>query len=165
MQARLSGQFDLIILSDVLEHLVDPWGLLSDLKSLLNSGGHVLAAIPNVAFLPIRIKLFAGIFGYTNAGGIMDINHLRWFTYRSASRMFMRAGYSVTSSIGGAFGIRGRKIRKIPFIGDLILKASWVCCAVLAHLLPGLFAYHIVVAGVPSEMVLRNSCYVKTKAK
>src|ERR1700731_1156564 len=41
--------FDVLILSEVLEHLVDPWAVLKKLRPLLKSGAKVLASSPNVS--------------------------------------------------------------------------------------------------------------------
>src|SRR6266536_462068 len=39
---------DCIITADVLEHLVDPWSVLAQLRRKLVAGGTVVASIPNV---------------------------------------------------------------------------------------------------------------------
>ncbi len=46
--ASYSGQVDLLLLLDVLEHLHDPWARLLEIKSLLAPNGVVIASIPNV---------------------------------------------------------------------------------------------------------------------
>jgi 2-polyprenyl-3-methyl-5-hydroxy-6-metoxy-1,4-benzoquinol methylase len=40
--------FDLILCLDVLEHLVDPWRVVSRLHVIMPEGGYLLASIPNV---------------------------------------------------------------------------------------------------------------------
>ena len=44
---NLSGAFDLVILSQVLEHIKDPLGLLTRLKKNLNPHGRILIVVPN----------------------------------------------------------------------------------------------------------------------
>lgn len=44
---QVSGSFDLVILSQVLEHIKNPVGLLERVKSLLNKHGKILIEVPN----------------------------------------------------------------------------------------------------------------------
>jgi len=82
------GYFDLIILSDVLEHLVDPWGTLKKLKKHLTPEGRVIASLPNLReFGTIRRLLFQGDFKYSEAG-IMDKTHLRFFCRKNMVELF-----------------------------------------------------------------------------
>ena len=63
------GYFDLIILSDVLEHLVDPWGILRKLKKYLAPEGMVIASLPNFReFGTLSQLIFKGDFKYAEAG-------------------------------------------------------------------------------------------------
>src|SRR5690606_24259786 len=39
--------YDLVIAGDVLEHVIDPHSLLSDLRDRLAAGGEVLVSVPN----------------------------------------------------------------------------------------------------------------------
>ena len=55
-----AGQFDALILSEVLEHLVDPWGTVTRLAACLRPGGAVLASSPNVSHRSMIVKLFNG---------------------------------------------------------------------------------------------------------
>jgi ubiquinone/menaquinone biosynthesis C-methylase UbiE len=82
--------FDVLILSEVLEHLVDPETTLRSLTRLLKVGGRVFASSPNVAHYKIIRNLLLGRFDYLESGP-MDKTHLRWFTPRSFARMFEQA--------------------------------------------------------------------------
>ena len=44
---NLSGTFDLVILNQVLEHIKNPLGLLTNIKKNLNPYGRVLIVVPN----------------------------------------------------------------------------------------------------------------------
>ena len=97
----LVGQsFDTIVFNDVLEHLINPYKILSSYKSLLASNGQVIASIPNILhyheFLNI---LFQKDWQYQEAG-ILDKTHLRFFTKKSILRMFEETGYQVDQIIG-----------------------------------------------------------------
>lgn len=90
------GSFDVIILSDVLEHLAEPAELLAQLRSSLAPDGRIIASVPNVAHWTVRLQLLIGKFDYQPAG-IMDATHLRWFTRYSLRKLFERCGYRVVS--------------------------------------------------------------------
>lgn len=87
--------FDYIVCADVLEHLIDPWNVLSDLVTFLKPGGQVLVSLPNVrhwsVWLPLLLR---GHWEYREAG-IMDSTHLRFFTRFSAIELLNRAGLDV----------------------------------------------------------------------
>ncbi|MFT6874478.1 MAG: 2-polyprenyl-3-methyl-5-hydroxy-6-metoxy-1,4-benzoquinol methylase [Granulosicoccus sp.] len=85
--------FDVIYFNDVLEHMIDPYTLLSNIQSKLTTQGKVIASIPNMRHFRVLWKLLAKKdFQYENAG-VMDETHLRFFTKISMGRMFSEAGY------------------------------------------------------------------------
>jgi 2-polyprenyl-3-methyl-5-hydroxy-6-metoxy-1,4-benzoquinol methylase len=88
----LHGQFDALILSEVLEHLVDPWTTLSRLAACLKPGGQVIASSPNIAQWNIIAQLIRGRFEYQDAGA-MDRTHLRWFTPGGYAALIKHAGF------------------------------------------------------------------------
>ena len=49
LPADIGEDFDVVIASDVFEHLVNPAGLLSSLRDVLAPRGVVMASIPNIA--------------------------------------------------------------------------------------------------------------------
>lgn len=81
--------FDVIVFGDVLEHLKRPDLVLINLKRYLKSDGFVIASIPNVAKLELRLKLLFGKFDY-GEGGILSRSHLRFFTLATAKN-FLQA--------------------------------------------------------------------------
>lgn len=90
------GFFDCIMYGDVLEHLVDPWGILKKHKRLIKDKGYIVASIPNIRhYRIIRDLLFKGKFEYKDSG-ILDITHLRFFTLDSIISLFQESGYTVT---------------------------------------------------------------------
>jgi 2-polyprenyl-3-methyl-5-hydroxy-6-metoxy-1,4-benzoquinol methylase len=89
--AEVAGRYDYTLFGDVLEHLAHPDRVISRLAGYLDREGHMLASIPNVAHWSVRIGLLLGRFDYTR-GGLLDENHLRFFTRRSAAALFERNG-------------------------------------------------------------------------
>jgi len=86
--------FDALILSEVLEHLVDPHAVLKKLRPLLKPGALVFASSPNVAHYEFITMLLRGEWREADFGP-NDRTHLRWFTPRSYRRLFENCGYVV----------------------------------------------------------------------
>ena len=99
-----SESFDGLILSEVLEHLRDPWALLERLRPLLRPGALVPASTPNVAHREIVAMLIRGRWELRSYGPL-DATHLRWFTPATLRQAFEGAGY-VVDTVGplGALG-------------------------------------------------------------
>lgn len=91
---ELDEKFDVILILDVLEHLKNPGRLLLKLKEYLNPDGYFVLSIPNIANWKIRLKLLIGKFDYED-DGILDKNHLRFFTLKSAKKMVENAGLEI----------------------------------------------------------------------
>ncbi|TKB26134.1 class I SAM-dependent methyltransferase [Desulfopila sp. IMCC35006] len=92
------GTFDLILLLDVLEHLVDPWSLLTRLtEKHLSVGGRVIISLPNARHFSLVGPLLFGKFDYTERG-IIDKTHLRFFTRSSAVKLLHSAGLTIEAT-------------------------------------------------------------------
>lgn len=87
----LHGRFDALIMSEVIEHLVDPWGSVARLLCCLRPGGEIIASSPNIAHRKVIAGLIGGRFNYADEG-VMDRTHLRWFTPQSYRALFEAAG-------------------------------------------------------------------------
>lgn len=82
---------DCLIYGDALEHMVDPWAVLTAHAAHLSDDGVVLACIPNVQHWSVLAGLLRGQFTYTDEG-LLDRTHLRFFTVDSLPELFGRAG-------------------------------------------------------------------------
>lgn len=89
--------FDILLMSEVIEHLRDPWQTLRRLLPLLKPGALVLSGSPNVAHRSVVGMLLRGRWDYESVG-IMDRTHLRWFTPATYREMFEDCGYEVLST-------------------------------------------------------------------
>lgn len=85
--------FDYIIFADVLEHLYDPWKVLTNMKKYLKEDGYILSSIPNVMHYSVVRGLLNGNWSYTDAG-ILDRTHIRFFTLNEINKMFINSGYT-----------------------------------------------------------------------
>ncbi|MCZ8137563.1 MAG: class I SAM-dependent methyltransferase [Porphyrobacter sp.] len=88
------GHFDAVLMSEVLEHLIDPWTVVKRVAAKLKPGAIVLASSPNVAQLAILKGIIADRWELTETG-VMDRTHLRWFTQGSYRQMFEDAGIRI----------------------------------------------------------------------
>lgn len=107
------GAFDTVLCGDVLEHLVHPDLILRQIRSILTNDGRVIICLPNIAHLRVRLKLLFGRFDY-EAAGILDITHLRFYTYQTARELIESAGYRIVKyypMVGGGFLSRWLRTR------------------------------------------------------
>lgn len=88
------GQYDAIVLGDVLEHLRNPSEVLQRLAKHLKVGGKVLMSLPNVANIWVRLNLLLGRFNYSRVG-ILDESHLRFFTLQTSKKLAADSGLDV----------------------------------------------------------------------
>jgi 2-polyprenyl-3-methyl-5-hydroxy-6-metoxy-1,4-benzoquinol methylase len=87
--------FDCISCNDVLEHLVDPYSVLTLLKAKLAPGGVIVCSIPNVRYWDnFKNFLLRKQWRYTDHG-ILDRTHLRFFTELSIRDMFDSLGFDI----------------------------------------------------------------------
>lgn len=88
------GSIDTVIVADVLEHMYDPWSVLTALRPWLSMDAQVIASIPNVRNLKLMEDMAAGYWRYEDSG-LLDITHIRFFTLREVRRFFHETGYHV----------------------------------------------------------------------
>lgn len=101
------GQFDVIVCGDVLEHLRDPAATLIKLHPMLGPEGTFIASVPNVRSIDILQRLAEGGWQYQEAG-ILDREHLRFFTRRSMEMLLEECGFAVETVHGvPAVGYQG----------------------------------------------------------
>lgn len=92
--------FDVIVFNDVLEHIESPWDMLNLVKRWLAPGGVLVVSLPNLLHIDnLEHMLVERDFRYEDRG-IRDRTHLRFFTRRSALRMFGECGYTVSAVAG-----------------------------------------------------------------
>jgi glycosyltransferase involved in cell wall biosynthesis len=121
--------FDMVLLLDVLEHLHSPEAFLAALRGLPGADRpQFLISVPNIAFLPLRLRLLAGGFEYGREG-ILDLTHRRLFTVRSLRRLLEQCGYlleevwGVPAPFPKAIGDR-RLARTLTALNRLAIRLS-----------------------------------------
>lgn len=80
-------EYDVIIFGDILEHLIDPWNVLKELKDKLAKNGKIIISLPNIQHIELFIQIYLKGSWPRNKRGIFDHTHLRWFTKKDAISM------------------------------------------------------------------------------
>ena len=109
-------KFDVIIFSDVLEHLYDPVGIIKSYQSLLKEDGAMVVTVPNIANIFSRIALLFGNFNYSETG-VMDKTHIRFFNRKNLKRLAKESGLKIVSQKYDSIIVRWF----VPFIKIFIL--------------------------------------------
>ena len=135
---EVGGDFDLVLMADVLEHLVNPRALVRQVRTVLSPEGTAIFCVPNIAHWYPRFRSTLGMFDYDQRG-ILDSTHLRFFTRRSIRRMIERQGFAIRrlEAVGlplDALGVGGAKGYWLR-MADLVLLNTW----------PTMFGYQFIV--------------------
>lgn len=88
------GAFDVLFMSQVIEHIVDPEAILQRMKGWLAPNGILVISTCNIAHWQCRFRLLVGKWEYETYG-VFDRTHLRFFTINSFQKMLTRCGYDI----------------------------------------------------------------------
>jgi len=80
------NHFDLILLLDVIEHMLEPFAFYEKVADLLAPGGTLLISVPNIAHWSVRLALLFGCFPYAQRG-ILDCTHYHFFNRRRFNQL------------------------------------------------------------------------------
>ena len=97
--ADFTGNYDLICMHQVLEHLKDPNAYLSKTHTLLKDNGHLFIAVPNIKSLANRFKRLMERIGIRrkNIGKYYDTNHhLLYFQPATLIKMLEKHSFSIS---------------------------------------------------------------------
>ncbi|MFT5295188.1 MAG: 2-polyprenyl-3-methyl-5-hydroxy-6-metoxy-1,4-benzoquinol methylase [Colwellia sp.] len=119
-------RFDFILCGDVLEHLRDPWAVLSDLSHVIKEDGTLVITVPNTQHYTVSLALlFKGEWSYKDAG-ILDRTHIRFFTRKTMFELYNSKQYSLVANQALFWGRRDPFINKITLgIFENILAPQW----------------------------------------
>lgn len=105
--------FGLISLWETLEHINDPFKLLSDVVPLLHDDGLVAVTVPNV--LAIEARIMRQDLAWINGGAIGTV-HINLFQKASLEHLLSRVGLSLVG-IDGEYGFNARELASY-FLGS-----------------------------------------------
>lgn len=86
------NSFDTIVIGDLLEHLINPEKLISELFSLTSIDGKIVCCLPNMSHISVIQKIISGDITYDEMG-LLDKTHLRFFSQPSAFKLFLDGGW------------------------------------------------------------------------
>jgi len=84
-----SGIYDLVVASEVMEHVADIGRFLDGCRRLLASGGELCVTVPNACSPKVGMRAFFGT-------EIVHPDHLVYFSPRTLTRCLAMAGFSTT---------------------------------------------------------------------
>lgn len=87
------GSVDTVVAADVLEHMYDPWHVMTGLKPYLSKDAQIILSIPNTRHLGLmKTMLDDGLWTYKEKG-LLDITHIRFFTLSEIATFLTQTGY------------------------------------------------------------------------
>jgi len=104
--------FDVILLTDVIEHTIDRYSLFIELKRILKLDGIIVIVTPNIAKIKNRLRLLVGKYPYTSDVKsdvkehlIYDGGHIQWFTFKTLRDLSKQFDFDIIKLFGyGRFG-------------------------------------------------------------
>jgi 2-polyprenyl-3-methyl-5-hydroxy-6-metoxy-1,4-benzoquinol methylase len=102
-----SGQFDLIISLEVIEHLHQANAFLAETHRLLKPNGQLILSTPNISWWGYRLFSFLG------QPPKKEGYHLRFFTYNTFRQLLSKAGFRI---------INQNSFTTIPLINRILPK-------------------------------------------
>lgn len=121
-----SYNFNLILLTEILEHVFDPVEVLGNASKVLKEKGEIIITTPNFMIWTNRIRFLWGDFEYQKQG-MFDFGHIRWFTHAYLKDVLRKSGFKIVEEKHIIFpGKLTRILRYLPsiFAFQFIIKAQ-----------------------------------------
>src|SRR5262245_7630868 len=137
------GDFDVILMLDIVEHLSAPERCLLRLSSIPYK--HVprfVFSTANIGFFVVRLMLLLGHFNYGQRG-ILDVTHKRLYSVHTFHNLMEQTGFLVQRELFIPFPFRdlGFSARVTKFLQKINM--------LLIRIRPRLFAYQIILEALP----------------
>lgn len=113
------GSFDVVLASEVIEHLHDTDGFFREVRRVLRNGGYAVIETPNLAAFHnilalllgkqpfpavVSNEIYAGIWGHQEKQiGSEEPGHLRIFTLSALKELLEYYGFQIEKSVGSGF--------------------------------------------------------------
>lgn len=123
-----NGQFDTVVMLDVLEHLYFP---LETLREANRVAKRVVLVTPNFASIVARLQAF---FGFVPNNNVPKKGHVQWVTYCVLKRWLKKSGWVVSLTKGNYY------LQQMPLISFFI--------RLLGRLFPSLFTTAFLIVAV-----------------
>jgi glycosyltransferase involved in cell wall biosynthesis len=143
------GDYDYILMHDMLEHLAKPEIFLEKIKVAcsFSPDAMIIASTGNIAFFTMRVMLLLGQFNYGKRG-ILDLTHTRLFTFKTFKRLFEQAGFDVIHMEGIPAPVK-LALGDSRFSGLITAVNRW-----LIGLSRSLFSYQIYLVAKPKRSLM-----------
>ena len=116
-------QFDVVTAIAVLAMLFDPVAVIDELHRVLKPGGYLVLEVPNLAYLPRRVKLLVGRLPTVSSGQGWDGAHLHNFTLGALLDLLRRHGFHAEHCTGSGVLAPLRTWRPSLLTGNLIISS------------------------------------------
>lgn len=138
--------FDIIIATDILEHLFSPKNLLLEVQRVLRPDGFAIISVPNHFYWSMRLRILMGngIVLPFHKSNEWDYFHIRFFTLPSYEKLLNEVGFIIKEKIFYKF-INCPK--SLPHFIDKYLARTF----------PSLFSMHFMVKVVKKGDQLENN--------
>jgi glycosyltransferase involved in cell wall biosynthesis len=106
LPSSLDESYDVVVAGDILEHVVEPHLLLTDLAAKVRPGGELLISVPNFGHWYPRGRIAAGRFDYDQRGPL-DRGHIRFFTRDTIEALIGSCGLRILDrrTVGTPFDV------------------------------------------------------------
>lgn len=100
------GQFDVVVLGDIIEHIFDTDFLLHECHRVLRPHGKLIVTTPNVASIMRRIMLLLGISPFLeyslnlSTNGFPSVGHIRYYTADTLKKQLVYNHFLITKLVG-----------------------------------------------------------------
>lgn len=92
LRTDIDDKYDVVVASELFEHLLDPFAFFVKCRSLLRPGGRIVLSVPNVGHYSVVQDLLAGRWDYLPIG-LLCWTHVRFFTAATLRDWLEAAGF------------------------------------------------------------------------
>jgi 2-polyprenyl-3-methyl-5-hydroxy-6-metoxy-1,4-benzoquinol methylase len=93
----INNYYDYIIMSDVLEHLLDTFKILNTLSYKIKDRGEIIISMPNANHNIMLMQLLKNDFHYQKMG-FLDNTHFRFFTTQSFKKLLLNSRLEIINN-------------------------------------------------------------------
>jgi len=116
-------KFDLIFMIATLEHVFDPIFAIKEVARIIKPGGVFILEVPNIVFLPYRLKFLFGIRPRTSWGYGWDGGHIGYFTRKDLQKALKEENFIIEKTTGSGIFLNFRNWWGSLLLPNIIIKA------------------------------------------
>tara|TARA_Y100000310_G_C20702611_1_gene831356 strand:+ start:954 stop:1562 length:609 start_codon:yes stop_codon:yes gene_type:complete len=118
-----NSMFDVLVCISVLQFVLDPYFIVTELNRALKRQGILIINVPNIAYIKHRIKLFFGVLPQTSIAPGWDGNTFHYFTLQSLKKLLQEQGFKIEKVSGSGIFAKYRNFYPSLLTGDLMIRA------------------------------------------